>query len=77
MPSTFVSLPKLSPGDKVAILSPCFAAPAVWPHVYELGLERLPSQKINSRLIPDLAPVKYPGIVINPPDVLPGMYDTQ
>lgn len=34
-------LPKLVKGDKVAVLSPSFAAPGVWPHVYKLGLERL------------------------------------
>lgn len=36
-----LALPKLEPGDKVAIVSPSFAAPAVWPHVYRLGIERL------------------------------------
>ncbi|MCD5381518.1 MAG: LD-carboxypeptidase, partial [Candidatus Pacebacteria bacterium] len=34
-------LTKLSKGDKVAIVSPSFAAPAVWPHVHELGLKRI------------------------------------
>ena len=34
-------LPKLKKGDKVAIVSPSFAAPAVWPHVHELGLKRI------------------------------------
>lgn len=34
-------LKKLQPGDKVAILSPSFGAPGTWPHVYQLGLERL------------------------------------
>jgi muramoyltetrapeptide carboxypeptidase LdcA involved in peptidoglycan recycling len=37
----FTKLPKLKKGDKVAILSPSFAAPGVWPHVYELGCQRL------------------------------------
>lgn len=37
----FSKLQKLKRGDKVAILSPSFAGPAVWPHVYELGLSRL------------------------------------
>lgn len=37
----FLPLPKLQPGDKVAILSPSFAAPAQWPHVYALALTRL------------------------------------
>jgi muramoyltetrapeptide carboxypeptidase LdcA involved in peptidoglycan recycling len=35
------TLIKLKKGDKVAILSPSFAAPGKWPHVYELGLKRL------------------------------------
>jgi len=46
-------LPKLKPGDKVAVLSPSFAAPAVWPHVYELGLRRL-------REVFQLQPIEYP-----------------
>jgi muramoyltetrapeptide carboxypeptidase LdcA involved in peptidoglycan recycling len=37
----FVKLTKLKKGDKVAILSPSFAAPGKWPHVYELGKKRL------------------------------------
>ncbi len=37
----FVKLNKLRNGDKVAILSPSFAAPGKWPQVYELGLKRL------------------------------------
>lgn len=32
---------KIKKGDKVAILSPSFAAPGQWPLVYELGLKRL------------------------------------
>lgn len=35
------SSPKLAKGDRVAVVSPSFAAPARWPHIYELGLERL------------------------------------
>lgn len=46
-------LPKLKPGDKVAILSPSFCAPAVWPHVHELGLKRL-------KEVFQLVPVEYP-----------------
>jgi len=46
-------LPKLEPGDKVAIVSPSFAAPAVWPHVFELGLDRL-------RTVFGLEPILYP-----------------
>jgi muramoyltetrapeptide carboxypeptidase LdcA involved in peptidoglycan recycling len=37
----FIKLPKLKKGDKVAILSPSFAAPGKWPWVYELGCQRL------------------------------------
>jgi muramoyltetrapeptide carboxypeptidase LdcA involved in peptidoglycan recycling len=50
---TFKKLPKLTRGDKVAILSPSFAAPGAWPHVYELGLQRL-------RDLFGLEPVEYP-----------------
>lgn len=46
-------LTKLSKGDKVAILSPSFAASAVWPHVHELGLKRI-------REVFLLEPVVYP-----------------
>lgn len=49
----FVKLPKLKKGDKVAILSPSFAAPGKWPHVYELGCQRL-------RDIFGLEPVEFP-----------------
>lgn len=44
---------KLSKGDKVAILSPSFAAPGRFPEVYKLGLERL--QQVFG-----LVPVEYP-----------------
>jgi muramoyltetrapeptide carboxypeptidase LdcA involved in peptidoglycan recycling len=37
----FVQLPKLHKGDKVAIVSPSFAAPAAWPHVYQYALRRV------------------------------------
>lgn len=37
----FSKLEKLQKGDKVAIVSPSFAAPAVFPEVYELGLSRV------------------------------------
>lgn len=36
-----IRLNKLKKGDKVAVLSPSFAAPGKWHHVYELGLIRL------------------------------------
>ncbi len=37
----FKKLVKLKQGDKVAVLSPSFAAPGKWPDVYQFGLERL------------------------------------
>jgi len=37
----FVKLPKLKKGDRVAIVSPSFAAPGQWPHVYEYALKRV------------------------------------
>lgn len=46
-------LPKLKPGDKVAVISPSFASPAVFPKVFEVGLDRL-------RRIFELEPVVYP-----------------
>lgn len=46
-------LPKLTKGDRVAIVSPSFAASAVWPHVHELGLKRI-------REVFELEPVMYP-----------------
>lgn len=46
-------LKKLKKGDKIAILSPSFAAPGRFPHVFELGLERL-------RSLFELEPVEYP-----------------
>jgi muramoyltetrapeptide carboxypeptidase LdcA involved in peptidoglycan recycling len=48
-----VKLKKLKKGDKVAILSPSFAAPGRWPHVYELGLKRL-------REVFELEPIEFP-----------------
>lgn len=48
----FVKFPKLKKGDKVAILSPSFAAPGKWPWVYELGLKRI-------REIFELEPVEF------------------
>lgn len=46
-------LPKLQQGDKVAIVSPSFAAPGMFPTAYELGLQRL-------RDVFGLVPVEYP-----------------
>jgi muramoyltetrapeptide carboxypeptidase LdcA involved in peptidoglycan recycling len=44
---------KLKPGDRVAVVSPSFAAPAMFPAVHEQGLRRL-------RELLDLEPVEYP-----------------
>ncbi len=49
----FKKLPKLKPGNKVAILSPSFAAPGRWPDVYQLGLQRV-------RDVFGLEPVEFP-----------------
>ncbi len=51
--SEFVKLPKLSRGDKVAILSPSAGLPGKFPWVQDLGLERL-------RNTFGLEPVEYP-----------------
>ncbi len=48
-----MTLPKLRSGDRVAIVSPSFAAPGKWPHVYELGLARI-------REVFGLQPVEFP-----------------
>jgi muramoyltetrapeptide carboxypeptidase LdcA involved in peptidoglycan recycling len=37
----FERLPKLRPGDRVAVLSPSFAAPGMFPAVHELAMRRL------------------------------------
>lgn len=46
-------LSKFQKGDKVAILSPSFAAPGKWPHIYELGQKRL-------KEVFGLDPVEFP-----------------
>ncbi|KJQ53477.1 S66 family peptidase [Microbacterium sp. SA39] len=48
-----LSAPKLIPGDRVAVLSPAFAAPAVAPALHEQALRRL-------RELTGLVPVEYP-----------------
>lgn len=48
-----IKLRKLKKGDKVAVLSPSFAAPGLFSDVYELGLKRL-------RDVFSLEPVEYP-----------------
>ena len=45
--------PKARPGDRVAIVSPSFAAPAVAPEVHEQGVRRLVE-------LTGLVPVEYP-----------------
>lgn len=49
----FKKITKFKKGDKIAILSPSFAAPGKWPLVYELGLKRLSE-------IFGLEPVEFP-----------------
>lgn len=53
MTTRLLSPRKASPGDKVAVLSPSFAAPAVAPAVHEQALARL--EKLTG-----LVPVEYP-----------------
>jgi muramoyltetrapeptide carboxypeptidase LdcA involved in peptidoglycan recycling len=48
-----ISPPKARPGDRVAIVSPSFAAPAVAPEVHEQGVRRLVE-------LTGLVPVEYP-----------------
>lgn len=38
---TFSQLPRIKPGDQVAVLSPSAGLPQIFPEVYELGLQRL------------------------------------
>lgn len=49
----FRQVPKARPGDKVAILSPSFAAPAVAPAIHEQAMRRLTETT-------GLIPVEYP-----------------
>lgn len=49
----FVTLPKLTKGDQVAIISPSAGLPGLFPHVQDLGLERL-------RNVFGLVPKEYP-----------------
>ncbi|MFC4548723.1 MULTISPECIES: S66 family peptidase [Halorussus] len=51
--SEFVVPPALERGDRVAVVAPAGGSAARYPHVYELGLERL-------REIFDLEPVEFP-----------------
>lgn len=52
-PREFVYPPKLRPGDRVAILSPSWAGPGVFPDVHDLGLRVLRDEL-------GLIPVEYP-----------------
>jgi muramoyltetrapeptide carboxypeptidase LdcA involved in peptidoglycan recycling len=45
--------PKAQPGDRVAVLSPSFAAAGVWPAVHEQAMRRLTE-------VTGLVPVEYP-----------------
>ncbi|MXV62252.1 LD-carboxypeptidase [Natronorubrum sp. JWXQ-INN-674] len=49
----FVTPPPLEPGDRIAVVAPSSNAAVEFPHVYELGLERL-------RTTFDLEPIEYP-----------------
>lgn len=48
-----ISPPKAAPGDRVAVLSPSFAAPGAGPEVHEQAMRRL-------REVTGLEPVEYP-----------------
>lgn len=48
-----VAPPTVAPGDRVAVVSPSAALPAVFPHVHELGMRRLRNELA-------LEPVEYP-----------------
>ena len=50
---SMVAAPKLAPGDRVAILSPSFAAPGFAPAVHEQAMERLAEST-------GLVPVEFP-----------------
>lgn len=53
MPESLIRPPKAAPGDKVAVLSLSFSAPAVAPHVHEQAMRRLEE-------LTGLTPVEYP-----------------
>jgi muramoyltetrapeptide carboxypeptidase LdcA involved in peptidoglycan recycling len=46
----FCLLSKLTPGDTVAVLSPSAGVPALFPHIYELGIKRL-REKCNLEVL--------------------------
>ncbi len=53
MPQPLVHPPKAAPGDRVAVVSPSFAAPAVGPLLHEQAMRRLVE-------LTGLVPVEYP-----------------
>ncbi|MGE0010496.1 MAG: S66 peptidase family protein [Candidatus Babeliales bacterium] len=55
----FTIPPRLKKGDKVAIVTPSFAAPYLFPEVYELGLERV-------RTVFGLEPIAFPSTCKSP-----------
>lgn len=57
--SGFVTPPPMEPGDQVAILAPAGPHAQRYPHVLELGLDRL-------RNVFDLEPVLYPSVKWDP-----------
>lgn len=52
-PHEVVQPPKARPGDRIAVLSPSFAAPGAFPAVHEQAMERLAA-------VTGLVPVEYP-----------------
>ena len=53
MRPTLITPPPAAPGDRVAVVSPSFAAPGAYPHVHELAMQRLRDEF-------GLVPVEYP-----------------
>ena len=53
MPPTLLRPAKARPGDRIAVLSPSFAAPALFPAVHEQAMTRLEE-------VTGLVPVEYP-----------------
>ena len=49
----FVAVPKAQAGDKVAVLSPSFAIPAMAPRIHEQAMTRLEE-------VTGLVPVEFP-----------------
>ena len=48
MPPDFSVPPKLSPGDRVAVVSAAYAAPADFPAVHEQGMRRLNGTSLHA-----------------------------